>query len=228
MNKRVTLCIIAIAILLGLNVVGPFLAEEGIYQTAARHADIQRGDVRASASPGLKVYAGYLDTLDWESRDFHIGNVPFASITCHLEGVHIDPIESLTIGRVSFSSADKGEFVASVRSADLQDLMVKKVKNVSDGTVSFENGKARVSGIIKLGGVLKARTVITGAFAMEGTKLVFVPQAVNIDGLGSVSGSIHFGNVDVYDFGEFPLGMIPDNVTMEDQLLTIHGKVQHT
>lgn len=32
------------------------------------------------------------------------------------------------------------------------------------------------------------------------------------------------GSAEVYDFSEFPLGIVPDSVTMHGDVLTIHGQ----
>ena len=63
---------------------------------------------------------------------------------------------------------------------------------------------------------------------MKGSKLMFIPSSVNVEGMGVQVSATQLANVEIYDFAGFPLGIQPDRVTMRDGILTIHGQVSNS
>lgn len=63
---------------------------------------------------------------------------------------------------------------------------------------------------------------------MNGTKLMFIPKDMTVEGMGLRYSSNSIGNAEIYDFKTFPLGMQPDKVTMDGDVLTIHGQIRNS
>lgn len=228
MKKLIILCVVFAVLLFGVNMLAPTAAEQGFYHSLTSKTDIRPGDLQVTASPGLKVLFGDLDTVAVHRENLHIEDVQFDRFDCQLEGVHYSLADSIINGRMAVASAQSGELTAVISNESLQDFLVRKVDKLSDPQVSFDNDRIQVSGVVNVGGVLKARAELRGTFSMKGSKLMFVPESINIDGLGKSFSTMKPTNIEVYDFGKFPLGIQPDSVTMDNQVLTIHGSVHHT
>lgn len=99
---------------------------------------------------------------------------------------------------------------------------------MKDPQVSFEDDAVRVQGRVKLGGLVSAQADVRGHFGMKGSKLMFIPSSVTVEGMGMQISTTQMASADIYDFAGFPLGIQPDSVTMRDGLLTIHGQVSNS
>ena len=71
-----------------------------------------------------------------------------------------------------------------------------------------------------------ATTDITGNFVIDGTRLKFAPSHIGIEGAGKSYGTDNIGAVDIFDFDNFPFGIVPQKVEIKNNLLFIHGQVQ--
>lgn len=224
MKKLFKIFVIAAAVAAGLNAFAPKAAEIALHYALIQNMDIKPEDVRVEASPGIKVLAGDIDEVGVHGRSFRVGGLMFDSFDCELQGVRFSPFESLLDQEVRLSSAEKGEMTATVRSSELRDFLIQKVDGLSDVSVAFHQDTIEVSGSAKLGGLLQARAVVRGRFGMDGAKLMFIPDDVSVEGLGVKYTTRGLGSAEVYDFGSFPLGIVPDSVTMQGDVLTIHGR----
>lgn len=227
MKKLLMLCILAALLIGGANTFGPTLAEEGIYQALSQKMALNRDDVHVMARPGGNVFLGKLDEVQIHSNQFQVGSIPFEQFDCVLEGVTFSPVDTLLEQRLAISGAQSGTMTASVRRDALQQFLVQKIDGISDADVTFSGNSVVVSGTIPVGGLFSARAVVKGAFGMNGTKLMFIPQHVTVEGLGMTYDGLKLGDAEVYDFKAFPLGIQPDKVTMDGDLLTIHGQVRN-
>ncbi|MCH4167195.1 MAG: DUF2993 domain-containing protein [Megasphaera sp.] len=228
MKKLIILCIAIAVCIVGANIVVPVAAGECLYYSLSRKMDVDRSDVQVTAQPGLKILAGAMDSATVHSRNFHVGDVVFDRLDCDLSGVRFGLLDSLASGRLVLVHADSGELTATVRSEALQEFLIRKVDKLSDPVVTFENNQVHVSGMVAIGGFLKAQADLQGVFTIKENKLVFVPSSLTVDGFGKSFNSTKPTTIEVYDFGDFPLGIQPDSVTMDNQVLTIHGSVHHT
>ena len=95
-------------------------------------------------------------------------------------------------------------------------------------TLNLHSDDVRVQGRVKLGGLVSAQADVRGHFGMKGSKLMFIPSSVTVEGMGMQISTTQMANAEIYDFAEFPLGIQPDSVTMRDGLLTIHGQVSNS
>ena len=93
--------------------------------------------------------------------------------------------------------------------------------------VAFEGDTIHVRGKVRVGGFLRADTDIAGRFAMEGTKLMFLPEDAAISAKGVRVNASNLARLEVYDFSDFPLHMVPDQVSLDNGLLTLHGRVSN-
>lgn len=227
MKNVLLLCIIAALLVGGANTFGPTLAEEGVYQALSQKMVLQRDDVHVKAQPGGEVFFGTLDEVQVHSNQFTVGDIPFESFNCVLEQVTFDPVDTLLSQRLSLTGAKSGEMTATVRRDALEQFLVKKIDGISDADVEFTGRQVVVSGTIPVGGLFSAHAVIRGAFGMNGTKLMFIPQQVTVEGLGMKYDGLKLGEAEIYDFHSFPLGIQPDRVTMDGDTLTIHGQVKN-
>lgn len=93
--------------------------------------------------------------------------------------------------------------------------------------VDFEGDTIHVRGKVRVGGFLRADADIAGRFAMEGTKLMFLPEDAAISAKGVRVNASNLARLEVYDFSDFPLHMVPDQVSLDNGLLTLHGRVSN-
>lgn len=140
----------------------------------------------------------------------------------------LKPLLALADQEVRVTRAESGEMTASIRSEELEKFLVKKVEGLKDPQVSFEDDAVRVQGRVKLGGLVSAQADVRGHFGMKGSKLMFIPSSVTVEGMGMQISTTQMASADIYDFAGFPLGIQPDSVTMRDGLLTIHGQVSNS
>ncbi len=228
MMKKWMYAAMAVAvILLGLNIAAPRLAAYGLYRGFSRHMEISPDNVLVEASPGLSVLTGRLDRVHAGGDDFRVGKLCFQSFDCTLEGVRFDPLASLMDGRLQAESAEQGELVATVSQDDLSDFIKKQVKGTEQMDVSFDGDTIHVRGKVRVGGFLRADADIAGRFAMEGNKLMFLPEDAAISAKGVRVNASNLARLEVYDFTDFPLHMVPDQVTLDNGLLTLHGRVSN-
>ena len=228
MMKKWMYAAMAVAvILLGLNIAAPRLAAYGLYRGLSRHMEISPDNVLVESSPGLSVLTGRLDRVHAGGDDFRVGKLRFQSFDCTLEGVRFDPLASLMDGRLQAESAEQGELVATVSQDDLSDFIKKQVKGTEQMDVSFDGDTIHVRGKVRVGGFLRADADIAGRFAMEGNKLMFLPEDAAISVKGVRVNASNLARLEVYDFTDFPLHMVPDQVTLDNGLLTLHGRVSN-
>lgn len=57
---------------------------------------------------------------------------------------------------------------------------------------------------------------------------MFIPSDISVAGMGIKYNAKNLGDVEIYDFSQFPLGIQPDSVTMRDGVLTVHGQVSNS
>ena len=224
MKKLITLLIIAAAVLVGVHAFGPKTAEVALHYALSQKMDLKPEDVRVEASPGMKVLLGELDAVSVHGKAFRVGGLMFDSFDCDLQGVKFSPMDALLDQQMTLASAAHGEMSASVSSNELRNFLVEKVDGLKDVSVVFLGDTIEVSGSAKLGGLLNARAVIHGRFGMDEKKLMFIPDDVTVEGFGMKYRARGLGSAEVYDFSEFPLGIVPDSVTMHGDVLTIHGQ----
>ena len=217
MKKWMIFFVIVAALLVGANSYAPQLAEAGLCQALSATLNLHSDDVRVQASPGAKIFLGDIDAITVHANNFQAGDLTFAHFDCNLYGVHFKPLLALS-----------GEMTASIRSEELEKFLVKKVQGLTDPQVSFEDDAVRVQGRVKLGGLVSAQADVRGHFGMKGSKLMFIPSSVTVEGMGMQISTTQMANAEIYDFAEFPLGIQPDSVTMRDGLLTIHGQVSNS
>ena len=218
MKKWMIFFVIVAAFLVGANSYAPQLAEVGLCQALSATLNLHSDDVRVQASPGAKIFLGDIDAI----------TVHAAHFDCNLYGVHFKPLLALADQEVRVTRAESGEMTASIRSEELEKFLVKKVEGLKDPQVSFEDDAVRVQGRVKLGGLVSAQADVRGHFGMKGSKLMFIPSSVTVEGMGMQISTTQMASADIYDFAGFPLGIQPDSVTMRDGLLTIHGQVSNS
>ena len=229
MIKKLLACCIVIALLIGgANTFGPSLAAEGLYQALSQKMELAPEDVQVIASPGGKVFLGSIDKVQVHANQFTVGKVQFENFDCVLENVQFAPIDTIVTQRLAITHADRGEMTASVRRDALRDFLVKKIDGLSNVTVDFQDDLIHVEGDLEVGGLFTAHAKIDGTFGMNGTKLMFIPKDMTVEGMGLRYSSNSIGNAEIYDFKTFPLGMQPDKVTMDGDVLTIHGQIRNS
>ncbi|WP_298589093.1 LmeA family phospholipid-binding protein [uncultured Megasphaera sp.] len=228
MKKWMIFFVIVAALLVGANSYAPQLAEVGLCQALSATLNLHSDDVRVQASPGVKIFLGDIDAITVHANNFQAGDLTFAHFDCNLYGVHFKPLLALADQEVRVTRAESGEMTASIRSEELEKFLVKKVQGLTDPQVSFEDDAVRVQGRVKLGGLVSAQADVRGHFGMKGSKLMFIPSSVTVEGMGMQISTTQMANAEIYDFAGFPLGIQPDSVTMRDGLLTIHGQVSNS
>ena len=229
MKKLSILLVIFAVFFWGANQYAPQLAASGLYHALSTKMELQPDDVTVQASTGLKVLLGELDAIEIHGNTFRVGDLKFEQFDCQLQDVAFSPLDSLTSQTLTVLHAQRGEMTASIRQEELQQFLLDKVKGLSDTTISFENDDIIVRGTIRIGGgFLTAHAVIRGHFGMNGTKLMFIPSDVAIEGLGLTYSSKNIGNIEVYDFSGFPLGIVPDRVMLRDDRIIIHGRISNS
>ena len=211
MKKWMIFFVIVAALLVGANSYAPQLAEAGLCQALSATLNLHSDDVRVQASPGAKIFLGDIDAITVHANNFQAGDLTFAHFDCNLYGVHFKPLLALADQEVRVTRAESGEMTASIRSEELEKFLVKKVQ-----------------GRVKLGGLVSAQADVRGHFGMKGSKLMFIPSSVTVEGMGMQISTTQMANAEIYDFAGFPLGIQPDSVTMRDGLLTIHGQVSNS
>lgn len=227
MKKIIAFCIAVGCLIGGANVFGPSLAAEGIYQALSQKMELSPQDVQVHSSPGAEVFFGQLDEVQVHVDTFAVGDVPFERFDCVLRNVQFDPLDSLMDQRLVIRHADRGDMTASVRCEALRQFLLKRLDDLSDVSVTFADNEIVAAGDLKIGGFLSAHATIRGAFGMNGSKLMFIPSNITVEGLGmKYSGNI--GSAEIYDFQSFPLGLQPDDVTMDGDFLTIRGQIRNS
>lgn len=224
MKKLITVIVVAAALFIGINGFAPKVAEVALQYALSQRMDIKPEDVRVEADPGVKVLLGEIDAVRVHGADFRVGGLMFDRFDCDLQGVRFSPLQALFDQQITLASASQGEMTASVRSSELKNFLVEKVDGLKDVSVVFHGDTIEVSGSAKLGGLVDAHAVIRGRFGMDHQKLMFIPDDVTVEGFGMKYSARGLGSAEVYDFGEFPLGIVPDSVTMHGDVLTIHGQ----
>jgi hypothetical protein len=228
MKKLSILCVIAAVLIIGANALAPSVVEQGLYYALSDNMEIQPADVQVTAQPGLKVLSGNLDSVRVHSQKFKVKDMTFDSLDCSLQQTRFSLLSGGRVGHMVLTDADSGELTATVRSEELEKFLVRKIEKLSDPTVSLENDQVHVTGTVAVGGFLKAKADLRGTFAMKGSKLMFIPSSMTIDGMGKTFSNTSTAGIEVYDFKDFPLGIQPDSVTMRDHVLTIYGSIHHT
>ncbi len=228
MKKWMIFFVIVAAFLVGANSYAPQLAEAGLCEALSAKFNLHSDDVRVQASPGAKIFLGDIDAITLHANNVEVNGLKFSHFDCNLYGVHFKPLLALADRQVRVTHAESGEMTASVRSEELEKFLVQKVEGLTQPQVSFEDDAIRVQGRVKLGGLVTANADIRGHFGMKGSKLMFIPSSVNVEGMGVQVSATQLANVEIYDFAGFPLGIQPDRVTMRDGILTIHGQVSNS
>jgi hypothetical protein len=210
----------------GANQYAPQLAEEGLYHSLQNSMQLRRSDVKVKAQPGIKILTGSMDSVQIHGQDVQVGSIKLTSFDCNLQGVHFSPQASLIDGKLIIMRAESGDMTASIRSEDLRKFLIDKVDTLSNVKVVFDDDTAYVTGTMSLGGIIEAKASIRGQFGMQEKKLMFIPTNVSVEGMG-MAYKMKSPSVEIYDFSNFPLGILPDTVTMQHDMLTIHGRVRN-
>ncbi|MCI1822365.1 MAG: DUF2993 domain-containing protein [Megasphaera sp.] len=226
MKKLIIFLICVGSFVYGANQYAPQLAEEGLYHSLQNSMQLRRSDVQVKAQPGIKIVTGAMDTVQIHGQDAQVGSLKLASFDCNLQGVHFSPQASLIDGKLSIMRAESGDMTASIRSEDLRRFLIDKVDNLSNVKVVFDDDMVYVTGTMSLGGIIEAKANIRGHFGMQEKKLMFIPTNVSVEGMG-MAYKIKSPSVEIYDFSNFPLGILPDTVTMQRDMVTIHGRVRN-
>lgn len=223
MKKWMLLFLLIGVVLWGANANAPKLAESGISQALSGKMDMQQTTVSVQANPGLKILTGRMDSVSLHGKQVRFGDLQLASLDCDLNDVSFDPLASLTDGKLTVLQARSGELSAAVSGTEVRRFLATKVKDLSDVQVAFEDGTVLVTGRLDMGGVFSFQTRLKGQFTLKNNKLLFIPSEISADGM-NVQRYLTFGSIEVYDFSGFPLGIRPDTVTLQDDLLVIHGQ----
>lgn len=228
MKKWILVFVIIAGLLVGANNCAPSLAEAGLYAALSSKFGLHNDDIHVQASPGLKIFLGDMDNVTLHAENIKVGEVQFSQFDCNLADVRFDPLVALTQQKVQVTRAGSGDMTASVHSEELEKFLAENIEGLSNPEVTFENDAVRVAGDISLGGILSAHADVRGHFGMQGHKLMFIPSDVSVAGMGIKYNAKNLGNVEIYDFSQFPLGIQPDSVTMRDGVLTVHGQVSNS
>ncbi len=223
MKRILILAVIAAAVLIGLNAGAPKIAEIALHQTLSQKMDLRPEAVAVNASPGIKAFLGEVDSISVHGERFRIGGLLFDRFDCDLQGVQFAPLHLLLQQQVSVVHAESGELSASMQCEELRNFLLEKIDDLSEATVTVSGDALEIQGTGKLGGIVKTKAAVRGRFGMERKKLMFIPEHLSVEGFGIRYRSSRIGKVEVYDFGEFPLGIVPDSVTFDGDRLTIHG-----
>lgn len=205
---------------------GQEAAETALYHSLQGRMNVSRKDVRVVAEPGMKILIGRLDAVDIHSGAFTVGKLRFESFDCSLDRLSINPFETLLHTRLSVGRAAGGQVQAVIGARDLEEYLRARTDKIAGAVVTFEGDEVHVRGDIGLGGLISAAADVTGKFVVEGTSLKFAPSRIYVEGAGKKFGTETVGKVEIYDFDNFPFGLVPDSAAIENNRLVIHGRVR--
>lgn len=227
MKKLVIVVIIAAALIMGTNQYGPQLVQTALYHALSTKMQLRPQDIQIEASPGAKVLLGELDRVEIHGTQLHVGRLHFESLDCHLRDVTFSPVQSITGGHLSVLTTRQGDMTAVIDRSELRQYLIKRVEHISNADVSFEGDHIVVGGTVQVGGgMLTAYATMAGRIEMKNTKLMFIPSELSVEGWGMKYNSKRLDDVEVYDFNDLPLGIVPDRVTIDGDRLIIHGVVK--
>ena len=225
MRKLLAVIFMAAGICGAAQLWGQEAAETALYHSLQGRMNVSRKDVRVVAEPGMKILIGRLDAVDIHSGAFTVGKLRFESFDCSLDRLSINPFETLLHTRLSVGRAAGGQVQAVIGARDLEEYLRARTDKIAGAVVTFEGDEVHVRGDIGLGGLISAADV-TGKFVVEGTSLKFAPSRIYVEGAGKKFGTETVGKVEIYDFDNFPFGLVPDSAAIENNRLVIHGRVR--
>ena len=226
MRKLLAVIFMAAGICGAAQLWGQEAAETALYHSLQGRMNVSRKDVRVVAEPGMKILIGRLDAVDIHSGAFTVGKLRFESFDCSLDRLSINPFETLLHTRLSVGRAAGGQVQAVIGARDLEEYLRARTDKIAGAVVTFEGDEVHVRGDIGLGGLISAAADVTGKFVVEGTSLKFVPSRIYVEGAGKKFGTETVGKVEIYDFDNFPFGLVPDSAAIENNRLVIHGRVR--
>lgn len=226
MRKLLAVIFMAAGICGAAQLWGQEAAETALYHSLQGRMNVSRKDVRVVAEPGMKILIGRLDAVDIHSGAFTVGKLRFESFDCSLDRLSINPFETLLHTRLSVGRAAGGQVQAVIGDRDLEEYLRARTDKIAGAVVTFEGDEVHVRGDIGLGGLISAAADVTGKFVVEGTSLKFVPSRIYVEGAGKKFGTETVGKVEIYDFDNFPFGLVPDSTAIENNRLVIHGRVR--
>lgn len=226
MRKLLAVIFMAVGICGAAQLWGQEAAETALYHSLQGRMNVSRKDVRVVAEPGMKILIGRLDAVDIHSGAFTVGKLRFESFDCSLDRLSINPFETLLHTRLSVGRAAGGQIQAVIDARDLEEYLRARTDKIAGAVVTFEGDEVHVRGDIGLGGLISAAADVTGKFVVEGTSLKFAPSRIYVEGAGKKFGTETVGKVEIYDFDNFPFGLVPDSAAIENNRLVIHGRVR--
>lgn len=226
MRKLLAVIFMAAGICGAAQLWGQETAEAALYHSLQGRMNVSRKDVRVVAEPGMKILIGRLDAVDIHSGAFTVGKLRFESFDCSLDRLSINPFETLLHTRLSVGRAAGGQVQAVIGARDLEEYLRARTDKIAGAVVTFEGDEVHVRGDIGLGGLISAAADVTGKFVVEGTSLKFAPSRIYVEGAGKKFGTETVGKVEIYDFDNFPFGLVPDSAAIENNRLVIHGRVR--
>ena len=226
MRKLLAVIFMAAGICGAAQLWGQEAAETALYHSLQGRMNVSRKDVRVVAEPGMKILIGRLDAVDIHSGAFTVGKLRFESFDCSLDRLSINPFETLLHPRLSVGRAAGGQVQAVIGARDLEEYLRARTDKIAGAVVTFEGDEVHVRGDIGLGGLISAAADMTGKFVVEGTSLKFAPSRIYVEGAGKKFGTETVGKVEIYDFDNFPFGLVPDSAAIENNRLVIHGRVR--
>ncbi|EHM40628.1 LmeA family phospholipid-binding protein [Anaeroglobus geminatus] len=226
MRKLLAVIFMAAGICGAAQLWGQEAAETALYHSLQGRMNVSRKDVRVVAEPGMKILIGRLDAVDIHSGAFTVGKLRFESFDCSLDRLSINPFETLLHTRLSVGRAAGGQVQAVIGARDLEEYLRARTDKIAGAVVTFEGDEVHVRGDIGLGGLISAAADVTGKFVVEGTSLKFAPSRIYVEGAGKKFGTETVGKVEIYDFDNFPFGLVPDSAAIENNRLVIHGRVR--
>lgn len=226
MRKLLAVIFMAAGICGAAQLWGQEAAETALYHSLQGRMNVSRKDVRVVADPGMKILIGCLDAVDIHSGAFTVGKLRFESFDCSLDRLSINPFETLLHTRLSVGRAAGGQVQAVIGARDLEEYLRARTDKIAGAVVTFEGDEVHVRGDIGLGGLISAAADVTGKFVVEGTSLKFAPSRIYVEGAGKKFGTETVGKVEIYDFDNFPFGLVPDSAAIENNRLVIHGRVR--
>ena len=226
MRKLLAVIFMAAGICGAAQLWGQEAAETALYHSLQGRMNVSRKDVRVVADPSMKILIGRLDAVDIHSGAFTVGKLRFESFDCSLDRLSINPFETLLHTRLSVGRAAGGQVQAVIGARDLEEYLRARTDKIAGAVVTFEGDEVHVRGDIGLGGLISAAADVTGKFVVEGTSLKFAPSRIYVEGAGKKFGTETVGKVEIYDFDNFPFGLVPDSAAIENNRLVIHGRVR--
>lgn len=226
MRKLLAVIFMAAGICGAAQLWGQEAAETALYHSLQGRMNVSRKDVRVVAEPGMKILIGRLDAVDIHSGAFTVGKLRFESFDCSLDRLSINPFETLLHTRLSVGRAAGGQVQAVIGARDLEEYLRARTDKIAGAVVTFEGDEVHVRGDIGLGGLISAAADVTGKFVVEGTSLKFAPYRIYVEGAGKKFETETVGKVEIYDFDNFPFGLVPDSAAIENNRLVIHGRVR--